>query len=255
MKIQYMSDIHLEFSSNSRYLKHNELPVTGDILVLAGDIFYLKDRVAPLTRFWKWASENYREVLIVPGNHEYYNNADVAERGSEWCWKFRDNVGYYQNQVVRIDDTDFILSTLWSRINPADEYFVWKGMNDFYEILYNGHRFTTEDFNAEHAKCLAFIQKSVAESTAKHIVVVTHHLPTMQVVAEQHRGSSLNSAFATELGNCIADSRIDAWIYGHSHTNIWTEINGTKILCNQMGYVVQSEHLLNGFEPGKYIEL
>lgn len=49
MKIQYMSDLHLEFSDNSRWLKHNELPVIGDILVLVGDIFYLKDKVAPLT--------------------------------------------------------------------------------------------------------------------------------------------------------------------------------------------------------------
>ena len=41
MKIQYMSDLHMEFAENSRYLKHNEFPVTGDVLVLAGDIFYL----------------------------------------------------------------------------------------------------------------------------------------------------------------------------------------------------------------------
>ena len=27
-----MSDLHLEFSDNSRWLKHNELPVTGDVL-------------------------------------------------------------------------------------------------------------------------------------------------------------------------------------------------------------------------------
>ena len=93
MKIQYMSDLHMEFQENSRYLKNNELPVTGDVLVLAGDIFYLRDKVAPLTKFWKWASENYRQVLIVPGNHEYYNYSDVMERGLQWRWMFRKNVG------------------------------------------------------------------------------------------------------------------------------------------------------------------
>lgn len=51
MRIQYMSDLHFEFRENSRYIKQNRFPVTGDILVLAGDIFYLKDRVAPLGEF------------------------------------------------------------------------------------------------------------------------------------------------------------------------------------------------------------
>lgn len=65
----------------------------------------------------------------------------------------------------------------------------------------------------------------------------------------------LNSAFASEYGDLIADGRIDAWIYRHSHTNIDTEIGGTRIISNQMGYVFENEHLMNGFDPAKFIEI
>ena len=65
----------------------------------------------------------------------------------------------------------------------------------------------------------------------------------------------LNSGFASEYGELIADSRIDVWIYGHSYTNIDTEIGGTRIICNQMGYVFEDEHLMNEFDPSKFIEI
>ena len=92
----------------------------------------------------------------------------------------------------------------------------------------------------------------MAESDAKHIVVVTHHLPTLEIVASRHKGSLLNSAFATELCDFIADSRIDVWIYGHSHANIDTVIGNTRIVSNQMGYVYHGEHL-NDFKGDKFI--
>lgn len=112
-----------------------------------------------------------------------------------------------------------------------------------------------EEFNWMHETCISFIRKSVKESTAAHIVVVTHHLPTLQAVAPHHKGSVLNSAFASEYGELIANSRIDAWIYGHSHTNIDTVIGRTRIICNQMGYVFEDEHLMNGFDPARFIEI
>ena len=250
-----MSDLHMEFYENSRYLKAFEFEAKGDVLVLAGDTFYLRDIIAPQKKFWNWASQNFRQVLMVPGNHEFYNNGDVTERGDSWQWLFRPNVGYYYNKVVNIDDIDFILTTLWSMIPVQDMYHVQQGMNDFRQIMYEGRRFTPEDFNLEHEKCLTFLKQAVKESTAKHIVVVTHHLPTLSVVAAQHIGSVLNGAFATELGNFIADSRIDVWIYGHSHTNIDITIGNTRIVCNQFGYVDYYEHYKNGFVPDKIIEL
>ena len=254
MKIQYASDLHLEMMPNRRYMQNNPFEVVGDVLVLAGDIGYLCDKTMPCPKFWEWASINYREVLIVPGNHEYYQNYDVLTDGDSWSREILPNVNYHQNKVVRIDNTDFILSTLWSHIRPEDEYVVHQGMYDFRQIMYANRRFTTKDFNAEHDRCLAFIKQSVAESSAEHIVVVTHHLPTLEVVAPQHKGSLLNSAFATELGEFIADSRIDVWIYGHSHTSIDTSIGNTYIVSNQLGYVSYNEHL-GSFNGSKFIEV
>ena len=130
MKIQYASDIHLELSDNSRFINSMLFEVTGDVLVFAGDIGYLRDKTLPNMKFCKWASVNYREVLLVPGNHEFYGNGDVLAYGDSWSREILPNVHYYQNKVVRIDDTDFILSTLWSHIQPQDEYFVSRGMAD-----------------------------------------------------------------------------------------------------------------------------
>ena len=101
---------------------------------------------------------------------------------------------------------------------------------------------------------MSFIKQSVAESTAEHIVVVTHHLPSLAVVAPQHKDSLLNSAFATELGDFIADSRIDVWIFGHSHANEEATIGNTRLVSNQLGYVSYGEHL-GGFDGSKYIEM
>ena len=47
MKIQFASDIHLELSDNSRFIKSEPFEVTGDVLVFAGDTGYLRDRTLP----------------------------------------------------------------------------------------------------------------------------------------------------------------------------------------------------------------
>ena len=65
MRIQYASDLHLEFRENSSFLKHNPLAVAGEVLVLAGDIGYIGDENYSRHPFWDWASGNYSRVIVV----------------------------------------------------------------------------------------------------------------------------------------------------------------------------------------------
>lgn len=253
MKIQYCSDLHLEFRENFRYMQTLPLKVSGDVLVIAGDVAYLNDTTIPNIKLWKWASEQYRQVLMVAGNHEFYNNGDITAQGESWQKMFLPNVGYYHNKVLRIDDVDFILSTLWSRIPPTDEFIIRSRMNDYRQILHNGRRVIPQNITDEFESNLSFIKKAVEESTSEKIVVVTHHMPTFMAVEAKYNGDVLNAAFASELGDYIADSRINAWIYGHAHHPTDFYIGGTHLVSNPLGYIFAGEGI--SFAENSVIEI
>lgn len=166
---------------------------------------------------------------------------------------FLPNVGYYHNKVVRIDNVDFIFSTLWSRIPVVDEFAIQNGMNDYSQILYNKRLLIPQNINDEFEKNFAFIQRAVKESDAEKIVVITHHLPTFSALEQRHAGDVLNAAYATELGNYIANSRISAWIYGHSHYPTDMMIGNTYLVSNPIGYVFCGEN--SSFNESAVIEV
>ena len=249
MKIQYASDLHLEFRANREWLRENPLEVTGDILVLAGDIMYIED----CAWFWDWAGKNYKRVLAVPGNHEFYHS-NLGKFGMSFEKKIYENVSYYHNKVVRVEDTDFILSTLWSWIPQDVGCYVHDGLNDFHMIDFNGHKLKVDDYNKAHRYSVDFIQGEVMRSKAKHVVVVTHHSPSLLTIATEHLTSPLRSAFATDLHYLMEDGRIDYWVYGHSHTNINCKVFNTEVICNQLGYV-EHRGQMAGFRLDKYFEI
>lgn len=254
MKLQYASDLHLEFGENSKWLKANPLVPSADILILAGDIGYLGDDNYKTHPFWDQVSENYKKVIVIPGNHELYKYYDINELHEGWSLSIRKNVKAYYNSVIPLDEnTDLIVSTLWSKISPAEEFMTERCVSDFARIRNGKFRLSAQRFNEEHDRCRSFIDKAVKESKAKNIIVATHHVPSFSLMADEFKGSSINGAFTVELGDFIANSRINYWIYGHSHRNIERRIGNTVCISNQLGYVFQNEH--HTFRPDAVIEL
>lgn len=253
MKIQYASDLHLEFHENSRWLRDNPLVPVGDILVLAGDIGYLGDEMYSKHPFWNWCADNFEQTFVVPGNHELYKYFDINNLTEGWAERIRANISAVYNKVICLKDIDLILSTLWAKIYPAEAYYVEHGVTDFRRIR-NGETLLSWDrFNDEHDRCVEFIKRSIEQSTARKRVVVTHHVPSFELMAEEFKGSLINGAFTSDLNLLIESCPIDYWIYGHSHRNIDGEIAGTKMLSNQLGYVFANE--ICSFKPDKFIEL
>ena len=242
MKVQYVSDLHLEFYDNSVFLARGPLKVAGDVLVIAGDTLPLRDFDSYRQhRFFDWCADNYKETLLVPGNHEYYRD-DISKYPDAWRLEIRQNVTMYENACVKVDDTDFILSTLWSRI-PMSKWLTLKnGMSDFTLIQYDGKPLTATPYNELHERDLAFIKDAVSKSNAAHKVVVTHHVPSRLLVAKEFKGSSLECGFTVDLTDYIASSGIDLWVYGHSHRSIETVIGKTRMASNQVGYVAYGEY-------------
>lgn len=243
MVVQYASDLHLEFSDNWNYLKQNPIQPVGDILILAGDIGYLGDDNYSKHPFWDWASQNYKQVIVTLGNHEFYKYYDISTLEDGLCGEIRNNVHYYYNSVVRIDDVDIIISTLWSHILLEDAYATENCVSDFRRIMYGDSILTFTEFNTEHVKCLAFLKNAVENSSALKRIVVTHHVPSFRLVSLEFKGSKINGAFVAELFDFISDSNLDFWIYGHSHRNIDATIGTTKCVSNQLGYVFKNEHM------------
>jgi predicted phosphohydrolase len=252
LKLQYASDLHLEFLANKDFLKQYPLQPIGNLLVLAGDIvpFTLMGKHKD---FFSYLADNFQTTYWLPGNHEYYH-FDIAEKSGVLHEKIRNNVFLVNNISVIHEDVKLIFSTLWSKISPGHQWYIERNMNDFHVIKHKGFRFVVEHYNQLHEDSIAFIQNELDTVKDEKVAVFTHHCPTFLNYPEQYKGDVLNEAFAVELFELIEPSRIVYWVYGHHHANIPRfNIGNTQLITNQLGYVQQNEHQF--FETNKVIEL
>jgi predicted phosphohydrolase len=252
MKIQYCSDLHLEFLENKKFLIENPIIPNAEILVLAGDIvpFAHLDKHRD---FIDYLSDHFEMVFWIPGNHEYYHS-DIYDRISSFEEKIRNNVILLNNKVKSVGETKLIFSTLWSYISPQNRFEIQQSLSDFRLIKNGGKAFDTKAYTNLFLENFNFLKTAIADEKSFKKVIVSHHVPTMVHYPSKYKGSILNQAFATELSGFIEENEIDYWVYGHHHYN--TEefsIGNTKLLTNQLGYVRYNENL--GYSNGAFFEI
>lgn len=252
MKVQYASDLHIEFPENKAFLKANPLKPVGDILVLAGDIvpFAVLDKH---NDFFNYLSDCFENTYWIAGNHEYYYS-NLAGRSGVFHEKIKENVHLLNNCSIRFENVELLFTTLWSKIWPTNQWHIYNSMNDFRLIKNQTDFLSIELYNHLHSECLLFLQESLTSSKAEKSVVITHHVPTFMNYPEAYKGDALNEAFGVELFEFIEQNQPDLWIYGHTHANIPDfTIGKTSLVTNQLGYLRNNEHAI--FNNSKTFEL
>ena len=218
MRVQILSDLHIEFPGNTI----PSLAPDAELIILAGDLAPVHTRrVEDIARRWAGADR----VLYVPGNHEFYGSEiDIARHElARQCLKH--GVTLLDPGAITVDHVRFIGATLWTDFlldGVAGEAWahleVGSALSDFTgAIRHNGNaegRFTTKESARRHAEHREFIETELEKAEASELtpVVITHHAPSPHCIRPWFKGSRLNPGFASDLDSIIARYQPPLWV-------------------------------------------
>ena len=241
MYIQYASDLHLEFRGPPF---QSLLTPVAPILVLAGDVG--RPDKPEYRNFLQYCSRNWDHTVVVAGNHEFYNDKAAihtvkhrlgmcATAAAEFP-----NVYFLQKERKVIDGVAFLGATLWTDLSDSkDALTAETRMNDYRVITENGVApVTAAATNRWHWSDRSWLATEIAGAAEEErpVVVVTHHLPSFQLVAARFAGAGrINAAFASNVEELMKPP-VRAWIAGHTHVGVNAHIGGVHLAVNPVGY-------------------
>jgi Icc-related predicted phosphoesterase len=243
MKIQILSDLHLEFSPKSLPI----ISAEADLLAYAGDVCPNLNVVRDY--FDGVRKQTSAPIVYVLGNHEYYGK--YLHSGREFIRALQGvpNLHVLCDDSAVFGDVRVLGTTLWTDYNDRrEEVAALIGMVDFDHIRkpLNSTKFSTitpADIVEEHRKAREFLDREFgyAQNQKQKTVVVTHHGPSYYLIPQKYIGNKLNGSFFVELSNLIMREKPVLWIYGHSHTSGQHTIGSTKLVCNPWGYPFEKD--------------
>lgn len=265
MRIQYVSDLHVDENMNHS-LDRKIKPIEGSkILVVAGDIahgFYhgkegfianfaeckpqkmekIRKKIEYLDAYFH---ENWEHVVYCYGNHDFYHgNLPV------------DYFGHTQD----IGTLRFICSPLFSELNEQeilqqnklpescrfmDLQWIYQRQEEEGSGLKSIKRgIMAREYVAYHHNCVKYIKDQLAAlPEGMKAVVVTHHLPLDKCIEAKYRNSGCNQFFCNNLDHVFVENpdKIAAWLHGHSHGPQEFHAYGAVVARNPIGYLEYGE--------------
>ena len=238
MKVQILSDLHLEFEKDPIAVIES-LKLHGiRVVVLAGDIMNVKE---PLNhRLIAAISQMGRRVIWVFGNHEYYGS-DVLTvnrlgRQIEATHSKRLKI-CFEPKILSINKQIFRCGTMW--YNAAEIAKIGNTSEGTFNIA--GRTYQFSDFR--HIDDLApwvygqnFAFTEMVRQVDRNDIVITHHLPSPLSTPERFQGKIDNAFYVSDQTDVIRDRQPKLWIHGHTHSRFDYWIGDTRVVANPRGY-------------------
>lgn len=259
MKFYLVDDMHLEFSGF-------KLPSDPEgTLLLAGDIccpvVFKEGRtdqkslklVPRFRQFFEDASNGFKKVYYIAGNHEYYHGYWEDTHDFMRLAIKDTNITILNKEWVDLgDDIHLYGATFWTDFNKNDPNVMnaaQYGLND-YRLVHTirdasipyarrNSVLTPDMVYAEHLEARKALENGLAVRKGKKVVVMTHHAPSMSSSHPRYGGTSdpLNWAYCSELDQFVIDNpTIKFWVHGHTHDSHDYMLGSTHVLCNPRGY-------------------
>lgn len=252
MRLQIFSDVHFDVYDVFR----PKLAPGVDCVAVAGDLCegiergmrWLRDQLGPVV-----------PIVLVPGNHEYFDRVRGDERAAGARAAVDHDVTLLDDDVAIINGVRFIGSTLWADFELFGAHLKWETMTLSQGLMVDhrriweapGRRFSPEDALAQHRASRGFIARRLAEPFAGPTVVVTHHGCHPRSLAAKFRDDLVSAAFISDLGDVIEAHQPTLWLHGHTHVFCDYRVGPTRIICNPHGYAGENP----AFDPALVVDL
>lgn len=277
MRIFTISDIHIDFEENRRWLQQElQADYSRDALILAGDVAHDLDL---LGRTFKTLVAAFAHVFFVPGNH------DLWLHNGQWTdslAKFEDllkvcassGVSSAPRLLGQDDKNPVWVVPLYSWYTQPgegnDDLYLDKPGEDPANRMWSDNYYIRWPQNIQRFKASAHfagLNKPLSETTAvRSVISFSHFLPRREVMIGRNvkpdpelikkfdRNPQFN--FSRVAGSSLIEEQLRALgarihVYGHQHINRDKTIDGVRYISHCLGYPAERRRgMVLGVENG-----